>query len=164
MWLNLQGNLAMALGWVSGNFAGLESSLDFFLWLLLFGNTEREQRRGRMVTAQLPFQRKVWLFKALAIERLDAKYHPEVEALVKRCGKMEQERNRVTHSLWIGGEGGTARRYKDTARGTLVHQSEKLLVEDVQNIASLIDEVTEDLERLYMTVTNGARNLSLENA
>jgi hypothetical protein len=131
-----------AIGRVVVNFSGLE----FFYEVLAWSLASMSQDVGLIVTSELSFQQKRNLVCALTRESL--KLHPaaalEIDELAKESRKIEEERNRIMHSLWgpltTDPEGPLAR-VKFTAKGQLRKQGEAAV--DPTQLISLADQISQ---------------------
>lgn len=105
--------LLTQIGDVTVSFALLENQIQF----LMSGLVGRPQRVGQILGSYLSFSNLRAAAVSLYVDR-----HGEDEdfavlkGLLALAGKIEEERNRITHSVWGAGELGTAARLKVTAR------------------------------------------------
>ena len=107
-------SLLVHIGDLTVSFALLESHIQS-----LFGSLIREhQRIGQILSTYLSFSNLRTATISLYLER-----HGEDEDFVKlkefmgQAGKIEEERNRITHSIWAAGDTpGSVSRIKITAR------------------------------------------------
>ncbi len=110
--------LLAPLGEVAANFSMLDSILSSQIWLLLFGNSLKEQRTGQIVTAELSFKNKIALFSSLFQHRFpDEKPFERLKAIRKKLRAANEKRNRLLHSVWAAsGHRGSSTRTKTTAK------------------------------------------------
>jgi hypothetical protein len=125
---------------------------------LLFGSLVNQSARvGHILASQLAFSRFRASIISLYKERFgeDDAHFPTLKALMARAGKIEEERNLITHSIWgAGGEtSGSITRIKVTARekqGYHAHYKqydEQLFTDFVDSIKKLTAEVLYFLRR-----------------
>jgi hypothetical protein len=116
--------LLKRLGDITVSFAMLEKQIQFLAWVLL-GDAEK-QRVGNIITAELSFQALCDLVRNLYREQFgEGDGFEELLELMKRARRLEEGRNRLTHSFWTpsfsGADGAkvedVARRVKTTAKG-----------------------------------------------
>ena len=89
-----------ALGRVTVAFQMTEHHLSSALQLLL----SPDRISGQIVTAELRFQGLLSVLEALYLQRVhDAPRRAKVVRLLKRASDAEGHRNRLIHSLWVGG-------------------------------------------------------------
>ena len=74
-------------------------SLAFAIWLMIGS----DQRLGQVITAELSFSQKVSLFSSLYRYRNNNRTTEDFKKLLGNLGKAEEDRNRVTHSIWAKG-------------------------------------------------------------
>ena len=146
------------LGAISTNFSSLEFTLSRSIWWLLGSATLEEQHRYFNVTAQLSFKQLVWMTASLYRHRFPNENVEKIESIVKRCFQLEEDRNYLTHSLWIGQpgvDGVTLLKMTSRSKGvrtTLGAHSRKEFVSVANGLADLSQEVSEffmeEMERL----------------
>src|SRR3989344_6406300 len=103
-----------ALGRVVVNFNSLEVFLNFLIWILI----GPDLKTGKIITSEVSFKGKITLLASLyRIKIKDIKKDSDVNGLIKRLIKAEDERNKVIHSSWVIDEKNTRiTRYKITAK------------------------------------------------
>lgn len=132
------------LGKVVANFNILEVLLDFTIWLLLFGNSSKEQKTGQIVTAELSFKEKIALLSSLYQHRFpDKKPFETLNNMRKKLGKANSKRNCLLHSAYLPSGRRVATRAKEKAG--LIFESENMSVEKIEKTADFISEVTSDI-------------------
>ena len=147
MALNIHESLLSALGSVTANFAFLDQTVQFIIWILLFGNDSKQQPFGKAVTAGLSFRKQIALFSTVYRLRFPDQDYARLESLCRKLRAVEVKRNRATHSLWAGGYDGKAFRFKTTADDKLKHQIEDTDVASVRALANEIGEAATDVQK-----------------
>ncbi len=155
----IDNSLLEPIGAVTVNFAMLEESLSFGIWIFLFGNNAQEQRTGQIVTAELSFRRKVDLFCCLFRHRFPDKDDTELSKLRVKLMDVEAKRNRLVHSFWAASdEKGKSTRMKTTAKHKGIRfQFEKMGKEEIKSIADIIAEVAYETQMFYLNLMNSPR-------
>jgi hypothetical protein len=107
-------SLLVHIGDMTVSFALLESTIQSLTWSLI----REHQRIGQIITSELSFRNLRALLISLYVERhgKDSDYDA-LRALMIRSGQLEEERNKLTHSVWAAGSSpDTITRIKITAR------------------------------------------------
>jgi hypothetical protein len=146
------------IGDITVSFALLESSVRRFIGSFILGT----RRVSKIVTAELSFKQ----LRALAISLYKERYGEnedfrDISALMKRAAKLEEERNRITHSEWSGDEATeTAFRIKTTAkefRG--IHfQFQEMGEAELAQIATDLVKVASEITLFQLQVVQGMRD------
>lgn len=143
-----EGSLA-PLGKVVANFAILESSLDFAIWLLLVGNSSAEQRTGQIVTAEMRVKDKIALLSSLYQHRFPQKApFAELKNLRKKLGEANKIRNSLVHSVWLAGGVRLATTAKE--KHGIKFEFEEMDAKKIEGIADLILEVAYDMQQFFL--------------
>ncbi len=140
-------NLLKPLGAVTANFTYLDGAIQFAIWVFLFGHDARPQLLGQAVTSELSFRQLVSLFGASCRLRFPDRDHGQLEAICRRVRELEQKRNQILHSFWVGGSDGKARRFKSTAKGELKLQSEEVDVATLTSLAADLEQAVEEVHQ-----------------
>ena len=127
-------DLLLALGKMTANFAMLEFHVATGIWFLIGGLP----RTGPIVTAGLSFKQLVNIFHALMLEKSGTK--PDAVETVggfrKALFNAEEQRNKLTHSIWPAGPEDRSTRNKDSiARGEWKLSIEKHSAEQISGLA-----------------------------
>src|SRR2546428_4082891 len=89
------------LGDMTVSFALLENQIQSLLGALI----REHQRVGQIVSSQLSFAKLRATVISLYLDRHgDDDDFKALRELINRAGKIEEERNRLTHSVWGGGD------------------------------------------------------------
>ncbi len=142
-----------AIGHVAANFALLEHTVESFSWQLI---DPRDEMLGQLITAELSFRSRVTLLSALVHYRLQgASPVAELKQLLGEATTVEQERNKIVHSLWAFGPADspeTITRFKTTAKRSegLRHHFVQTRIVDIESVADQIDEVALRLRRMMV--------------
>ena len=141
--------LLAPLGEVAANFSMLDNTLSFQIWLLLFGNSSKEQRTGQIVTAELSFKNKVALFSSLFQYRFpDEEPFERLKAIRKKLRVASEKRNQLLHSVWAAsGHKDSSTRTKTTAKEKtgINFEFEKMNVKDINKVADFIAELAYEM-------------------
>jgi len=138
-------NLLTQIGDMTVSFA----SLEFHMQLMFVNLLKQSARIGHILASQLTFTRLRASLISLYKERYgeDTDFHLLKDLMVK-AGKIEEERNLITHSIWGRGEtSGSITRIKLTARekrgfhAEYKQYDEKLFREFVANMQKLTEEI-----------------------
>jgi hypothetical protein len=151
----IDNSLLEPIGRVTVNFAMLEQTVAFGVWLLIVGNDSTEQRTAQILTAELSFKRLVDLYSCLYRHRFpESRRQAEVDGLCTKLRVMEERRNVLTHSFWgAGGAAGQSTRLKITAKAKGFRmQSETLRREDIQLLAEDISELAASFQEEYLRI------------
>jgi len=99
-------------------FTNLEFHMQLMLQGFLPGSPGHQHARvAHIVASQLTFSRLRATLISLYKERNGEDEHfPRLKELMVRAGKIEEERNLITHSVWGVRDDGTIARMKSTAR------------------------------------------------
>lgn len=137
------------IGDMTVSFALLEGEIQF----LVAGLIARPQRVGQILSSYLSFSNLRAAAISLYLDRHgeDADF-TTLKGLMARSGKIEEERNRITHSMWgAGGTPSTAARLKIRARESRgfhfeseVYDEPRLLVftSEIKNLAGEVMQFT----------------------
>ena len=131
-----------ALGRLTVDFNMLEQVLAFRIWQLLGVN---DQAVGRIATADLQYSLLVAKFYALCLQRNGQPESTELEELRSRLIAVGDERNRMIHSVWGGGQDSDSSiALKFTARGKkgLRTSFENFRPKDIEDVAEEIRTLT----------------------
>jgi hypothetical protein len=146
-----------AIGDVAVSFALLESTLQTMLGSLIY----EHQRVGQIIAAELPFRGLRALALALYRERHgeDANFE-QLRDLIRRAGDLEDERNRVMHSVW--GAGATAdsvTRIKMTAKEKhgLRFDFVPVTAAELSDVAGSIKVLAHDIQSFWSQGVDGGR-------
>lgn len=140
------------LGKVVANFAVLESSLDFAIWLLLVGNSSAEQRTGQIVTAELNVKGKIALLSSLYQHRFPAKSpFNELKDIRKKLSDANKIRNKLVHSVWLAGGVRSATTAKE--KNGIKFEFEEMEASKIEGIADFISEVGYDIQQFFISFT-----------
>ena len=144
-----------ALGRVVVNFNSLEVFLNFLIWILI----GPDLKTGKIITSEVSFKGKITLLASLyRIKIKDIKKDSDVNGLIKRLIKAEDERNKVIHSSWVIDEKNTRiTRYKITAklkRG-LKDEFEEMNDTDINKIADSINDVAKEIGNMISSYPQG---------
>ena len=138
-----------AIGLITVNFASLENWISMIIWQLI----SDDQRLGQIITAELSYRNQLALLSSVFLHRApDAEQQTELERLVSRALKIEQERNIIVHSWWGSGDSPqTITRLKTTAKISkgLRHQFVRMTVADLNTIADDIEQLTIDVRSFF---------------
>lgn len=144
------------IGGVCVAFSQLELSLELVIGALLVGTQLDSQATGRIVTAELSFQKAVHLFEALHRHRYPDQDDAGLRELCKTMGSLEQKRNLIIHSSWAhSGVANTMNRVKTTARGKLKHSFESVTLDELRALCVELDSVTQRLITFVMIPGHG---------
>ncbi len=139
------------IGRVTVNFSMLQGMVEFEIWTLL----SRGQRTGQIVTAELSFRRNVELFSCLYRHRFPGQNEDALGTIRNKLFNCEEERNRITHSSWAGGEG-CSMRFKTTAKHKgWAMQAQMMSRDDITAIADKIAQTATDLQHFAMRFIHG---------
>jgi glutamate synthase domain-containing protein 1 len=143
-----------AIGAVTVEFALLEMHLEAAIWGFLVGNRLEDQPTGRIVTAELSFQKAVHLFSALLRHRFPHRDDSDLKKLCAQLTRAEEERNAIVHSTWALAAADRVMRIKMTAKGKLKTRFYELSVSDIRAIALRIHTTAEDLLNFYLSLVD----------
>jgi len=132
------------LGRVIVNFSSLEMYLSFLIWRLM----ETGLELGKIITCELSFQGKINLLASVYKLKFGIPKGSEVDLLIKRLVKAEEDRNKIMHSCWLIDEKNKkTTRYKITAKQKqgLKDNFEEFNTQHVNKIANFIGDLTKDL-------------------
>jgi hypothetical protein len=131
--LGMDPSLLRPLGLMTVYFAHLDRELEFLIWCLLASRNllnpiPQEEvaavrmgiQVGQAVTASMSYGRKVELITTLVSERFGGN-HPfvfEADKLSRLLHALEEKRNQITHSSWVGARSGEGVRLKIRNRGS----------------------------------------------
>ena len=139
------------LGKIVVYFGLLEKSLDFAIWLLLFGNVSTEQRTGQIVTAELMFKNKIPLFSSLYQHRFpDQKPFLDLKNICSKLNVANDRRNDILHSTWLG-EGKKINITAKQKRGFEFNYEDVSAVE-LDRITNFISAVNLELMKFFTTL------------
>jgi hypothetical protein len=141
-----------AIGAVTVEFAVLEKNLEAVICIFLVGNKLKDQATGRIVTAELSFQKAVHLFSALLRHRFPNRDDGDLKKLCAQLFKAEQERNAIVHSTWAFAAEDKVMRIKTTAKGKLKTGFNELSVSDIRAMARRIHTAAEVLLNFYLSL------------
>lgn len=134
-----------AIGRITANFALLELMISNCIGSLL----GTDGPTGQIVTAELSFSHLATLFSSLYRNRTsDPQAINELKNLLSLVAKAEEQRNKVTHSIWgADPAGGKLARLKTTAKRSsgLKYQVQEMTTEDLNEIADFISKVATDV-------------------
>jgi len=141
-------NFLAALGLITFNFQNFEKEIEFLAWALIGS----DQEIGQIVTSQMSFRKLCDTLGSLIRYRTsDAELISELDGLLDKAAKIEQERNTIVHSAWFWSMAhdpkGAITRLKITAKGDkgLKHQYQSVQVSDLSSIASSIKSVASEV-------------------
>ena len=144
-----QKDFLAAIGRVTINFAALERRLHWLAWFLIGGN---HPEVPPCTTVDLSFGKLVRLVGSLHLVReKDQAVTDELSAILTRAYQVEEKRNTITHSDW-GSTSESLVRFKARAKGqkkkskALRWDLEKITVDQIEDVARLIEDVTADLD------------------
>ena len=141
-----------ALGKVNVYFAALESQIEFLTWSLI----NSEQMIGQIITSELSFKGKVNLLSSIFIYRVENEEHQdELDAILTKAIQVEERRNVVVHSQWLGGGPGPNHlRIKKTAKKGkgIKHQFVHVSTEEIEGIADDASLVAGDLQDFLVKI------------
>ncbi len=130
-----------AIGKVRVDFSSLEVFYGFLVWSL----AKMSPNVGLIITSELSFRQKRDFVHALTRESF--RLHPsairEIDELAKESENVEEERNRIIHSLWGSTDADPERplrRVKYTAKGQLRLQAERNV--DPAKLNGLADQIS----------------------
>jgi hypothetical protein len=146
----MSAEILAAIGAVTVEFANLEMHLEAAIWSVPVGTRLEDQATGRLVTAELSFQKRLHLFEALIRHRDPGRDDGELRQLRAQLSQAEQERNQIVHSTWIG-TGEEVLRYKTTVKGQLRTQTARYTATDVEAVAARIHSAVEELSTTILT-------------
>jgi len=140
-----------AIGQITVNFALLDETISFFIWQII----STDQRLGQIITAELSFRNLVGLLSSIYKHRInDEGRIAELELILNQGLYAEEQRNKVTHSVWAAGDRPeTITRFKSTAKKSkgLSHQFEQMTVEDLDKIADLAADVAGEIQAFMIS-------------
>lgn len=142
-----------AIGDVTVSFSLLESVMQGGVTSMV----REHQRVGQIITSELSFKQLRALAISLYIERhgKDADY-PMLRGLLLRAAQVEQQRNRVAHSIWGAGDAANSVfSIKSTAKETrgLQWSTKRFTVAELEGLADQIKQVGGEIEAFYMKLT-----------
>ncbi|PIS31062.1 hypothetical protein COT42_01840 [Candidatus Saganbacteria bacterium CG08_land_8_20_14_0_20_45_16] len=138
------------LGKVVANFAVLESSLDFAIWLLLVGNSSAEQRTGQIVTAELTFKNKIALLSSLYQHRFPTKApFATLKEIRKKLSAANIKRNDLVHSTWLAGGKKVTTTAKE--RYGIKIEFQDMNAGQIDGIGDFISEVSAEMQEFYIS-------------
>lgn len=148
----IEEDLLKPLGLVSANFALLEETLSFAIWLLLVGNSAKEQRTGQIVTTRMSFREKIILFEALYKHRLPEKDLDGFRKIKRRLKRANEKRNSLLHSTWLasGEKGSSMRSARHFKEGAIDFEFEKMSAKEIEKRAHSIAEVSHELQAFFL--------------
>jgi hypothetical protein len=143
-------SLLVSIGDMTVSFAMLESTIQSFTWSLI----REHQRIGQIITSELSFRNLRALLISLYVERhgKDSDYDI-LRALMIRSGQLEEERNKVTHSVWgVGNSPNTITRIKITAREKHGFKAdfEQYDEECLRDVSDRIKTLAAELQRFHI--------------
>lgn len=149
------------IGDITVSFAMLESQLQSLIGSLL----NERQRIGQIITAELSFKALKALLVSLYIERHgnDDSDFGQLKRLILRCGKIEEKRNQITHSVWgAGSDVNHITRIKTTAKENhgIKFQFEDVSSQSLANIAIEIKILAHDLFAFYMHLLESGKAIN----
>src|SRR2546426_3543465 len=136
-----------AIGRITVNFVLLEQSIAFLVWQLIGA----QQRVGQAITSELSFRQLVALASSLHRQfDVVGDASDQLEEILNRAVKAEENRNRIIHSFW--GPGHTSdsiTRIKTTAKKAagLKHQFEQMRAADLDGVADSMAAVADEIQR-----------------
>lgn len=134
-----------AIGDIVVSFALLEHSLQHLIGKLISQN----QRIGKTITAELSFRNLRALAISLYLEKFgENQKYIELKKLMVAAGKLENERNKIIHSIWGAGKDKNHNtRIKTTAkeRNGLNFQFEEMSTNKIQKLAEDIKECVHEI-------------------
>jgi hypothetical protein len=141
----------MALGKMMVNFSTLEHVITAAVWTLMGGDATPL----RIMTIEMSSRQLRDAAEALAHERItDTTLRDRFVALLKQAKKLEDERNRLTHTIWIlsGSTPGVPQTLKITAKGKLKEVLTDWPIDKLEasadDLFSLIDEIDTATRRI----------------
>jgi len=119
-----------------------------------------DQEVGDIVTNEMSFRARLATFSALLTHRAETGQLPkDIEELIKRIIRAEQERNRLVHSLWVFAEDkpGVINRQKSSIRKNRYStQDEDVSLEELEETESsfvgIIDDIFYTLTKYYPSI------------
>jgi len=141
---HVKNEFLIGLGKITGNFAYLEAVVSFFVWELV-----DDQQIGQIVTSQLSFDRLLNVLGALYRYRSKCEGKiDELMELLKEASEAEQNRNKITHSVWGFNEEGFSRmKFSVNRKKGARLQYEDIFAEDLNRIADEISEVANRIKK-----------------
>jgi hypothetical protein len=145
------------IGDITVSFALLEGQIQF----LVAGLIGRPQRVGQILGSYLSFSNLRAAAISLYLDRHgeDADF-ATLKDLMVRSGKIEEERNRITHSMWgAGGTPSTAARLKITARESRGFHFESDLYDETRlaSFASEVKKAASDIMRFTLKLADNRK-------
>lgn len=142
----------LAIGKCTLAFAELDAWVSSFAWALI----GPDQHVGQIVTSEMSFSRKIDLLSSLFKHRCsNMASREELRVLLARLSELEQERNRVQHSLWIrqSQDPALATRLKITARRKhgLAHAKEEITSEPLDRLSNELQVAVSDFAGFMTT-------------
>src|SRR6266542_4330337 len=135
------------LGGITERFQFLELTLAVFSWSLI----GQEQPIGQIVTAQMSFKNLCTLVGSLVQHRIaDSALQEEARKLLARAAKVEEDRNRIIHSMWGVRDDPLPAiivRIKITARGKkgLDFKTEQMTVDMLKTVANKVQRTAQEV-------------------
>lgn len=104
---------------------------------------------GEIVTSEMSFREKVVVYSALCHHALRPNKLPDdLHDLVKRLHWAEQERNKISHSLWDASEKfpeTIGRKKTSASKGRLTTMEEQFTPDELEELGNLFEGVSTDL-------------------
>jgi hypothetical protein len=145
------------IGDITVSFALVENVMQGLAWSLI----GRDQQVGQIVTAELSFQRLRALTLSLyRVKRGDDPGFDTLKELMGRAATVEQDRNRIVHSVWGAGKGETITRIKATAKEKqgLRFGFEEVTEDDLRQLGDALKELAHDIQRFWISLYPNAES------
>lgn len=153
---DISDDIYKAIGKIVVYFAELEHQISYLVSVFVVYRGIPEQWYtigedvGEIIAVQLGFKNAMWLLQNVAKIKLNSGglQLSELEGIISRAWKAEDDRNRIVHSRWFIYPGSTeAARTKTTARRQAKKQLEFMSVEELDSIADSIIELARDINK-----------------
>lgn len=134
------------------------AKLELVTQLLAGSLIAEEQFIGRILTVELPFRtlRAVVISLYKERQKVEDEDYQTLQELMKRAAEIEDRRNQIIHSVWLGGDENTITRIKTKAkeRHGLKFDVEDVTTKSLADDATKIKQLTHEVVNFLLALTD----------